>query len=120
MMNTGLKSHVLGPFKTEQTTLNYAHQMRDFWANDCRSKAAGVTIPVLLVGAEYDQVISPLSSEFGAGLFPDAWYVCLAGATHYFLYDRAEILAEIIDTFIHNPEKVTGAHRKTALIAQVS
>jgi pimeloyl-ACP methyl ester carboxylesterase len=120
MMNAGLKPHVLGPFKTEETTLNYAHQMMDFWANDCRSKAAGITVPVLLIGAEYDQVISPLSSEFGAGLFPNAWYLCMAGATHYFVYDRAEMLAQTISTFIHNPEKVPGAHRKQSLIAQVS
>lgn len=120
MMNAELKAYVLGPFKTEETTLNYAHQMMDFWANDSRQKAARVTIPVLLIGAEYDQVISPASSEMGAELFPNARHVHLTGATHYFLHDRAEMLSGLLKTFFENPGELPVTERKQAAVAQAS
>ena len=118
MMNRDLKPYVLGPFKTEETTLNYAHQMVDFWANDVRQKAAGIDIPVLLVGAEYDQVISPTSSELGARLFPNTRHVHLTGSTHYFLYDRADFVAELLNTFFENPDQLPLAHSAQAVAAQ--
>jgi pimeloyl-ACP methyl ester carboxylesterase len=120
MMNAELKPYVLGPFQTEETTLNYAHQMMDFWANDSRQKAARVTIPVLLIGAEYDQIISPASSEMGAGLFPVAWHVHLTGATHYFLYDRAEMLSGLLKTFFENPGELPIAQHKLPAVAHAS
>jgi pimeloyl-ACP methyl ester carboxylesterase len=118
MMSAELKPHVLGPFKTEETTLNYAHQMMDFWANDSRQKAARVTIPVLMVGAEHDQIISPDSSEMGARLFPNARHVHLTGATHYFLYDRAEYLAGLLKTFFENSGELPVKQRPHAVVAQ--
>jgi pimeloyl-ACP methyl ester carboxylesterase len=120
MMNSELKPYVLGPFKTEATTLNYARQMIDFWANDCRKKAASVTVPVLLIGAEHDQVISPESSEFGATLFPDARYVHLTGATHYFLHDRATALAALLQKFFETPAAIPLAQSKQEMMASAS
>jgi pimeloyl-ACP methyl ester carboxylesterase len=120
MMNAELKPYVLGPFRTEETTLNYAHQMMDFWANDSRQKAADVRIPVLLIGAEYDQIISPASSELGGELFPNARHVHLAGATHYFLYDRAEAVADLLKTFFENPDELPVTEHKPAAVAQAS
>jgi pimeloyl-ACP methyl ester carboxylesterase len=120
MMSSDLKPHVLGPFKTEATTLSYARQMMDFWANDCRSKAADVTVPVLLIGAEHDQIISPESSEFGATLFPDARYVRLTGATHYFLYDRASALAALLKKFFESPAELPVGQTKQEMVASAS
>jgi pimeloyl-ACP methyl ester carboxylesterase len=94
--------------------------MMDFWANDSRQKAARVTIPVLLIGAEYDQIISPASSEMGAGLFPVAWHVHLTGATHYFLYDRAEMLSGLLKTFFENPGELPIAQHKLPAVAHAS
>ncbi|MGZ4853632.1 MAG: alpha/beta fold hydrolase [Candidatus Angelobacter sp.] len=118
MMSAELKPYVLGPFRTEETTLNYAHQMMDFWANDSRQKASRVTIPVLLIGAEHDQVISPDSSEMGARLFPNARHVHLTGATHYFLYDRAELLAGLLKMFFENSGELPIKQRAQAVVAQ--
>ncbi|MGZ4843415.1 MAG: alpha/beta fold hydrolase [Candidatus Angelobacter sp.] len=118
MMSAELKPYVLGPFRTEETTLNYAHQMMDFWANDSRQKASRVTIPVLLIGAEHDQVISPDSSEMGARLFPNARHVHLTGATHYFLYDRAELLAGLLKMFFENSGELPIKQRARAVVAQ--
>jgi pimeloyl-ACP methyl ester carboxylesterase len=118
MMSAELKPYVLGPFRTEETTLNYAHQMMDFWANDSRQKAARVTIPVLLIGAEYDQIISPDSSEMGARLFPNGRYVHLTGATHYFLYERAEFLAGLLKRFFQDSGELPVTQCQQAVVAQ--
>jgi len=118
MMNSELKPYVLGPFRTEETTLNYAHQMMDFWANDSRQKAAQINIPVLLIGAEHDQIISPDSSEIGARLFPNARHVHLTGATHYFLYDRAELLVGLLKEFFETSGELSGKQSQQAVIAQ--
>jgi pimeloyl-ACP methyl ester carboxylesterase len=117
MMSSDLKPYVLGPFKTEATTLNYARQMMDFWANDCRSKAAEITVPVLLIGAEHDQIISPESSRFGATLFPNARYVRLEGATHYFLYDRASALAALLKKFFESSAELPMGQTKQEMVA---
>jgi pimeloyl-ACP methyl ester carboxylesterase len=119
-MNNELKPYVLGPFKTEATTSNYARQMMDFWANDCRSKAAGIDVPVLLIGAEHDQIISPESSEFGATLFPNARHIHLSGATHYFLHDRAPMLAALLQKFFESPADLPAAQSKQEMMASAS
>jgi pimeloyl-ACP methyl ester carboxylesterase len=104
LMNTDLKSFVLAPFKTEETTLNYARQLLDFWAHDVRPKAGEVKVPVLLMSAEYDQVAAPESSRAAADLFPDTRHVHVKGATHYCLYDRPEFVAGLLKTFFASPD----------------
>jgi pimeloyl-ACP methyl ester carboxylesterase len=103
-INTDLKSYVLAPFRTEETILNYAHQLRDFWAHDVRPRAGEIPVPVLLMGAEYDQVATPASSQMAAGLFPNARHLHVTGATHYCLYDRAEFVAGLLTSFFANPD----------------
>lgn len=102
-MNSHLRSCVVAPFKTEETTLNYAHQLIDFWSSDVRSKAAEVNVPVLLMAAEYDQVATPAASSEAANLFPHARHLLLKGATHYFLYDRPEFVAGLLTKFFKDP-----------------
>jgi pimeloyl-ACP methyl ester carboxylesterase len=108
-MSANLKSHVLAPFKTEETTVNYAHQMVDFWAHDSRPKAGQVHVPVLLVGTEYDQVATPEASEAAAKLFPNARRVLVRGATHYCLYERPQFVAGLLKTFFENPAHLDAA-----------
>jgi len=103
LMNTHLRASVLAPFKTEQTTLNYAHQLIDFWSRDVRLRAGEVTVPVLLIAAEYDQVATPAGSKAACDLFPNARYLCVRGATHYCLYDRPEFLAGVLTGFFADP-----------------
>jgi pimeloyl-ACP methyl ester carboxylesterase len=103
LMNTHLKANVLVPFKTEQTTLNYAHQLIDFWSRDVRTRASEVTVPVFLIAAEYDQVATPAGSKAACDLFPNARYLCVQGATHYCLYDRPEFLASVLKGFFADP-----------------
>jgi pimeloyl-ACP methyl ester carboxylesterase len=103
LMNTHLKASVLAPFKTEQTTLNYAHQLIDFWSRDVRRQAGEVTVPVLLIASEYDQVATPAGSSMACDLFPNASYLCVPDATHYCLYDRPEFLAGVLKDFFTDP-----------------
>jgi pimeloyl-ACP methyl ester carboxylesterase len=103
LMNTHLKASVLAPFRTEQTTLNYAHQLIDFWSRDVRPRASEVNVPVLLIAAEYDQVATPAGSKAACDLFPNARYLYVRGATHYCLYDRPEFLAGVLKDFFADP-----------------
>lgn len=103
LMNTHLRASVLAPFKTEQTTLNYAHQLIDFWSRDVRPQASEVKVPVLLIAAEYDQVATAAGSSVACDLFPNAHYLHVRGATHYCLYDRPEFIASVLKLFFANP-----------------
>jgi len=110
-MNTKLKSYVVAPFRTPETTVNYANQLVDFWKYDMRHKAAQVTVPVLLVSAEYDQVATPEASFEAARLFPNARQVHVKGATHYCLYDRPEFVADLLRDFFANSNELISQSR---------
>src|SRR5262249_52296163 len=119
LMNINLRSYVVAPFKTEATTANYAHQLVDFWSYDSRGKAGEVRVPVLLMAAEYDQVATPASSEIAAGLFANARYVFVRGATHYCLYDRADFVADLLRKFFEDPEELPVGQRAQEAMTQL-
>jgi pimeloyl-ACP methyl ester carboxylesterase len=102
-MNVDLKSFVLAPFRSIETTINYAHQMVDFWTHDVRTKSTQVQIPTLLISAEYDAVATPAAANAAAELLPKARHVHIKGATHYCLYDRPKFLAGLLKAFFSNP-----------------
>ena len=104
LMNAALKPYVLAPFHTQETTVNYAHQLVDFWKYDVREKLAQVTVPVLLMSGEYDQVATPAASFEAAALFPHARHEHVKGATHYCLYDRPEFVADMLKEFFGNAD----------------
>lgn len=114
--NPSLKSYLLAPFTTNATTLNYAHQLVDFWDHDVRAKASDVRVPVLLVGTEYDQVATSQASEQAAALFTDSRYVLVRGATHYCLYDRPQFVADMLRNFFDLSSKA----RSTNIMAPTS
>jgi pimeloyl-ACP methyl ester carboxylesterase len=118
LMNADLKSYVLAPFKSEETTLNYAHQLIDFWAHDSLSRAADIQVPVLIMAAEFDQVVSPAASHIAAGLFPNARYAYVGGATHYCLYDRPDFVAGLLKSFFENPEGMHVPQRVESALSQ--
>jgi pimeloyl-ACP methyl ester carboxylesterase len=117
-MNPSLKSHVLAPFRTEETILNYSQQLTDFWLHDSRPKACEVRIPVLLIGAEYDQVATPATSKMAAELFPNARHVHVRAATHYLMYDRPQFVAGLLQTFFENPDAMPLVQGRQNEVAQ--
>lgn len=118
LMNVDLRNHVLAPFRSEETTLNYARQLVDFWSHDSRPRASEVQVPVLLMGAEYDQVAAPAASQMAAGLFPNARHVHVGGATHYCIYDRADFVGGLLKTFFENPDELPVAQGVQDTVAQ--
>jgi pimeloyl-ACP methyl ester carboxylesterase len=107
LMNADLKSFVLAPFRSIETTINYAHQMVDFWAYDVRAKSTQVQVPTLLISAEYDAVATPAATNAAVELLPKALHVHIKGATHYCLYDRPKFVAGLLKAFFANPALAT-------------
>ncbi len=99
--NRQLQSHILAPFRDEGTTLNYVRQLMDFWSHDTLAKAGRVHVPVLLISSEYDEIASPEASEEFTRLLPASWHMQVPGATHYCLYDRPDLISQLIRSFCH-------------------
>lgn len=119
LINTDLRSDVMAPFRNEETTINYAHQLLEFATHDSKRSAARVTAPVLLIASEYDQVASPAMSNAAAQWFPNAQLVHVEGATHYCLYDRPDFIMELIVDFFQNTEELPAAHSLETEMAAV-
>jgi pimeloyl-ACP methyl ester carboxylesterase len=118
MMNRDLRMPVLRPFRDASSTLRFARQMTDFWRYDINDVAGQVDVPVLLLSAEYDRIASPKASEWAQGLFPRARLVHAPGATHYFLYDRADVVARMIEWFVsgHGLPETRDGHSSLAAL----
>lgn len=101
-MNQNLKAHVMRPFESEVTTLNYARQVVDFWDYDSLAKASQVQAPVLFMTVEYDKIALPAMSKHAVKLFPKASLVEVQGASHYCLYDRPEFVAGLMEGFFES------------------
>ena len=98
-MNQDLKAHVMRPFESEATTLNYARQVVDYWDYDSLAKASQVQAPLLFITVEYDKIALPAMSKHAVKLFPKASLVEVQGANHYCLYDRPEFVAGLMEDF---------------------
>jgi len=104
-MNQNLKAHVMRPFESEATTLNYARQVVDYWDYDSLAKAAQVQAPLLFMTVEYDKIALPAMSKHAVKLFPKARLVEVQGANHYCLYDRPEFVAGLMEDFFAADER---------------
>ena len=99
-MNRDLRMPVLRPFRDANSTLRFARQMIDFWHHDVDDIADQVDVPILIFASEYDRIAAPEASEWAHELFPRARLIHAPGATHYFLYDRADVVARMIEWFV--------------------
>jgi pimeloyl-ACP methyl ester carboxylesterase len=116
-MNAGLMERVLDPFRSEASTLSYCRQLLDFWSHDATAPAASVAAPVLIVAAEFDEVASPAMAKAARDLMPAADYVEVRGATHYCLYDRPEMVADLIEGFFRRAVvPAIESHREPMLV----
>ncbi len=121
-MNRDLRMPVLQPFRDANSTIRFARQMIDFWHYDINEIASQVDVPVLFFASEYDRIAAPRASEWARGLFPRARLLQAPGATHYFLYDRADVVARMIEWFVSGngmPERSDG-HKPSPELANVS
>jgi pimeloyl-ACP methyl ester carboxylesterase len=99
-MNRDLRKHVLRPFRNPESVIRYVKQLIDFWNYDLRETAGRIDVPVLLFSSEYDRVAAPQASEWIARSFPRSRLLHAQGATHYFLHDRADVMARMIEDFV--------------------
>ncbi len=116
-MNRDLRMPVLRPFRDASSTIRFARQMTDFWRYDINDVASQVDVPILLLSSEYDRIASPKASEWAHGLFPRARLVHAPGATHYFLYDRADVVARMIEWFVSGDGLPETGDGRASLVA---
>ncbi|MGN6372220.1 MAG: alpha/beta fold hydrolase [Solirubrobacteraceae bacterium] len=102
-INGALVSDVTAPLADAESLQAYVQQVLDFWSYDVRDLAPHVERDVLLVACEHDSVASPSMSLEMARLLPRAHHLLISGATHYCLYDRPELIAEVIESFLTEP-----------------
>jgi pimeloyl-ACP methyl ester carboxylesterase len=91
---------IMEPYNTNESTLLYAKQLRDFWKYSIETDARAVQAPVLVISAELDRIASPKLGLRVAEALPRAHFVELPGATHYCMYDRPGELVSVIGRFI--------------------
>ncbi|MFG2500677.1 alpha/beta fold hydrolase [Streptomyces sp. NPDC048441] len=88
------------PFADEQRLISYASQLADFWRQDALRDAEQVHVPLLFIGAERDDIVSPERFRRAASRFPRSRYVPVSGSGHYVLFDRPELIAQLIRDFV--------------------
>jgi pimeloyl-ACP methyl ester carboxylesterase len=118
LTNVELRTHVLAPFSTVTTTLNYAREILDLLSCPTLEKTGRVEVPILLVGCEYDQVASAAKSREAAGLFPRCRHIELPGATHYSIYDRTGVVAAMLRRFFRSPSSMVETARQLAVAVE--
>ncbi|WP_338426262.1 alpha/beta fold hydrolase [Sphingopyxis kveilinensis] len=99
-MNGDLRMPVLRPFRDANSTIRFARQMTDFWNYDVNDIADQIDVPILIFASEYDRIAAPEASKWAHELFARARLLQAPGATHYFLYDRADVVARMIEWFV--------------------
>jgi pimeloyl-ACP methyl ester carboxylesterase len=112
-MNADLLERVLDPFRSEASTVSYCRQLLDFWSRD----AAATAIPVQLVAAEFDEVVSPAMVKTARDLLGATAYVEIRGATHYCLYDRPEMVAGLIEGFFRRTAAQAAEPNRQLILA---
>jgi pimeloyl-ACP methyl ester carboxylesterase len=99
-VSTLLREEVRRPFTDASTLVRYAEQLLDVWSRDPLAHATEIRVPVLFVGAEYDEVVSQERLAAAAAVFPTARHTTIRGGTHYALHDRAEEVSVLINDFL--------------------
>lgn len=107
-----LQSSLIAPYSSDESTLAYAKQIRDFWncSLDAEARAAGS--PTLVVGAEFDRIASPKLGLEVAKALPKARFIEMPGATHYCMYDRPDEIAAMIRSFFASVELPSRKSRR--------
>ncbi|MEU6426893.1 alpha/beta hydrolase [Microbispora sp. NPDC046973] len=119
LTNGALREEVRAPFLSAQTLVPYALQMLAFWDDDVSAEAGQVRVPVLAVGAEHDRIVSTPRLRAAAARFPSGCFVHLRGATHQCLYDRAAVLAGLIEEFVADPAAMASSDVVAGLAGEV-
>lgn len=99
-----LLEEVRQPFINPETLTRYAKQLVDFWSHNEIPNARNVQVPVLCLGAEYDQIVSLRGLKTAVEKIPFVKYKEISGATHYSMYERPHLIANLICEFLSDPQ----------------
>jgi len=103
-IDPALLPSVAAVYATDESTLLYAKQIREFWSCSIEADVSAIQAPVFVIGAELDRIASPQRGLMVAQALPNATYVELPGATHYCMYDRPDDVASLIKRFVGERE----------------
>ncbi|WP_164019637.1 alpha/beta fold hydrolase [Pyxidicoccus trucidator] len=115
-IDPSLMPYIMAPYTTNESTLQYAKQIREFWKCSIETDVREIRAPVLVIGAELDRIVSSRHGLRVANTLPNARFLELPGATHYCMHDRPGELASIIGRFIgeQTSDRPAPAAPKTA------
>ncbi|MDC0708335.1 alpha/beta hydrolase [Stigmatella sp. ncwal1] len=99
-----LRTAIAEPFVHVQSVRNYSFQVADYASHDISWMLKDVTAPTLLLGAERDQIVSPEASKVVSERLPSACFAELRGASHYCLYENAELIIDLVERFFESPQ----------------
>lgn len=88
------------PFRDAQTLALYARQHLEFWSHDETTTGAEVSVPILGIAGEHDEIISPAGFRAALSQFPLARYIEIPGAAHHCFFERPDIVADLIEEFL--------------------
>jgi pimeloyl-ACP methyl ester carboxylesterase len=91
---------VTAPYTSDEATLRYAWQIRDFWCHSIEHELGAIRAPVLVLGAELDWIASSRLGLRVAQALPNARFVELPGATHWCMHDRPDDVSTLIAHFV--------------------
>ncbi|WP_232293548.1 alpha/beta fold hydrolase [Stigmatella aurantiaca] len=109
-----LRTSIAKPFAHEESIRNYSSQVADYASHDISGMLKKVTVPTLLLGAELDQIVSPEASKMVSERLPAACFAELRGASHYCLYENAELIIELAERFFDSPRTFRPASPELA------
>lgn len=99
-IDPALLPSVAAVYASDESTLLYAKQIREFWSCSIEADVSAIQVPVFVINAELDRIASPQRGLMVAQALPNATYVELPGATHYCMYDRPDDVASLIKHFV--------------------
>jgi len=86
--------------------LVYARQHLDYWARALGGPDLPDGVPLAFVASLEDTVVSAAGIRSAAARFPGARLVELVGATHHRMYDRPDLVADMVHSFLTDPTYV--------------
>jgi pimeloyl-ACP methyl ester carboxylesterase len=98
-----LRREFQAAMQVPQDLLASAHLRNELRGREPLRDPAQLTMPILGVGAEYDEISSPLLLQAHMRKLPDARYAEVQGGTHFMLHDRASLIGSLIGSFIADP-----------------
>ena len=112
MVSRTVRPLLVAPFVSEESILNYARQLVEFWAHDVSHLYGRITRPILLLTGEKDGIASPeLAHKVIPRFGPAAGFKVLDGS-HYVHKDSYLDVKRMLDGFVEHGIEVLAASER--------